>query len=67
MTGDASSLVLVVQIEEHRSEQHHALDHLLPIDVDADKVQARLTHGVLTLTLPKSESAKPKKIKVEAA
>ena len=40
---------------------------MLPIDVDADKVQARLTHGVLTLTLPKSESAKPKKIKVEAA
>jgi HSP20 family protein len=38
----------------------------LPVDVDADKVQARLAHGVLTLTLPKSAAAKPKKISVKA-
>jgi HSP20 family protein len=38
----------------------------LPVDVDADKVQARLANGVLTLTLPKSEAAKPKKISVKA-
>ena len=38
----------------------------LPIEVDANKVQARLSNGVLTLTLPKSEAAKPKKIAVKA-
>jgi HSP20 family protein len=38
----------------------------LPIEVDANKVQARLTNGVLTITLPKSEAAKPKKIAVKA-
>ena len=38
----------------------------LPVPVDADKVEARLTHGVLHLTLPKSEAAKPKKIPVKA-
>ena len=38
----------------------------LPVDVDANKVQARLVNGVLTLTLPKSEAAKPKKIAVKA-
>ena len=38
----------------------------LPVDVDANKVQARLVNGVLTLTLPKSEAAKPKKISVKA-
>ncbi len=38
----------------------------LPVEVDANKVQARLTNGVLTLTLPKSEAAKPKKIAVKA-
>jgi len=38
----------------------------LPVLVDADKVQARLVNGVLTVTLPKSEAAKPKKIPVKA-
>jgi HSP20 family protein len=36
----------------------------LPVDVEADKVQASLRHGVLTLTLPKAEAAKPRKINV---
>ena len=38
----------------------------LPTPVDADKVQARFEHGVLKLTLPKSEAAKPRKIAVKA-
>lgn len=33
-------------------------------DVDADKVEAELKNGVLTLRLPKSELAKPRKIKI---
>lgn len=37
----------------------------LPVPVDADKVQARLVNGVLTITLPKSEAAKPRKIPVQ--
>jgi HSP20 family protein len=32
--------------------------------VDSEKAQAQFEHGVLTLTLPKSESAKPRQIKV---
>ena len=36
----------------------------LPWDVDADKVEARLQDGVLTVRLPRSEGAKPKKIKI---
>ena len=38
----------------------------LPVPVDTDKVQARLANGILTITLPKSEQAKPKKIAVKA-
>jgi len=38
----------------------------LPIDVDAEKVRATLKDGVLTVTLPKAEEAKPKKITVKA-
>ena len=36
----------------------------LPTPVDADQVEAKINDGVLTLTLPKAESARPKKIKV---
>ena len=39
----------------------------LPIDVDADRVEATLKDGVLLVKLPKAESAKPKKIKVSAS
>jgi HSP20 family protein len=38
----------------------------LPVLVDADKVEARYEAGVLRLTLPKSEAAKPRKIAVAA-
>jgi HSP20 family protein len=38
----------------------------LPATVDADKVEAVNEHGVLTLTLPKSEAVKPKKITVKS-
>ncbi len=38
----------------------------LPVLVDADKVEAKYEHGVLKLTLPKSEAAKPRKITVKA-
>jgi HSP20 family protein len=38
----------------------------LPAPVDADKVDAKFEHGVLKLTLPKSEAARPRKIAVKA-
>lgn len=38
----------------------------LPGDVDAEKIEARCTDGVLTVTLPKSEKAKPKRIEVKS-
>ena len=37
----------------------------LPALVDADKVEATYEFGVLRLTLPKSEAAKPRKITVK--
>jgi HSP20 family protein len=36
----------------------------LPADVDSEKAKATLENGVLTLTLPKSEAAKPKQITI---
>jgi HSP20 family protein len=39
----------------------------LPGQVDANKVAAQSSNGVLTIVLPKAESAKPKQIAVKAS
>jgi HSP20 family protein len=36
----------------------------LPSEIEADQVQASIADGVLTLNLPKAESARPRKIQV---
>jgi HSP20 family protein len=36
----------------------------MPAEIQADKVEAKITDGVLTLSLPKAESAKPKRISI---
>jgi HSP20 family protein len=36
----------------------------LPSPIDAENVDARIADGVLTLTLPKAESARPKRINI---
>lgn len=38
----------------------------LPWEIDADRVEAALRDGVLTVTLPKCESCKPRKVEVKA-
>jgi HSP20 family protein len=37
----------------------------LPVEIDADTVEAVLQDGVLTITLPKEESAKPRQVEVK--
>jgi HSP20 family protein len=39
----------------------------LPLEVDANKVQADYRNGLLLVTLPKAERAKPKQIAVQVA
>jgi HSP20 family protein len=38
----------------------------LPAAIDAEHVEANITDGVLTLRLPKAESARPKQIKIRS-
>jgi len=39
----------------------------LTTDVDTGKIAAAMTHGVLTVKIPKAEQTKPRKIKIAAA
>ena len=38
----------------------------LPREIDADNVEAKITNGILSLSLPKVEAARPKQIKIVA-
>jgi len=37
----------------------------LPADIDTDKIEAECKNGILSITLPKAETAKPVKVKVK--
>ena len=63
------------QIAEEKTERVHRYERSygsfersfsLPNTVDADKVAASFENGVLTITLPKAEKAKPREIAVAA-
>jgi len=62
--------------QEKKGEQWHLRERrfgafqrsvALSTPVNSDQAQAHYEHGVLTLTLPKSEAAKPRQIKVTGA
>ncbi|HKP27914.1 MAG TPA: Hsp20/alpha crystallin family protein [Gemmatimonadales bacterium] len=38
----------------------------VPAAIDTDRIEASVEHGVLTVTLPKAEQAKPREIPVQA-
>lgn len=51
----------------HRSSRRTGRFELrtyLPSDVNADAVTAQLSDGILTVTVPKSEAAKPRKVEI---
>ncbi|CAN5230031.1 Hsp20/alpha crystallin family protein [soil metagenome] len=52
-------------LRKERSAGSFSRTLTLPSSVNADAVEARCEHGVLKLTLPKSEAAKPKRISVK--
>jgi HSP20 family protein len=54
--------------EQHLHERsYHRVQRrfTLPTTVDAEKVDAHLDNGVLTLTMPKKEEVRPRKIEVK--
>jgi HSP20 family protein len=49
-----------------RGTGHFERTIYLPTDLDAEKTEAHYEHGMLRLTLPKAESAKPRRISLTA-
>jgi HSP20 family protein len=67
ISGERKIEKLEEGVEVHRRERYYGKFQralTLPEPVVADKVKAEYKDGVLTVTLPKSEAAKPKKIDV---
>ncbi len=63
------------QVAEEQTERVHRYERTygafertftLPATVDAERITASYDKGVLTVTLPKAEKAKPRQIQVEA-
>ena len=57
------------RVSYHRKERPEGAFNrsvTLPMEVDAERVDARYTDGILTLTLPKAEQAKPRQIAVRS-
>jgi len=74
VTGSTVTLKVERQAEAKGDAQQQASSSYkfertfeLPAKVDADKVQAELRLGVLTVTLPKASETMPKQIAVKAA
>jgi HSP20 family protein len=55
-----------VWVRQERPVGKFSREVVLPVLVDPDRVEASYEHGVLKLTLPKHEAAKPRKITVKA-
>ena len=53
-------------VRERRSASFHR-SFVLPREADREKIEAGFKNGLLTLTIPKTESAKPKQIEVKKA
>lgn len=51
---------------KERAEGSFSRTVTLPTEVDSERVEARYANGILSLTLPKAEAAKPRQITVKA-
>ena len=52
---------------QERSPVRFSRSFALPAKVDAEKVQARVRHGLLTVTLPKVPESQPRRIAVRSS
>ena len=67
--GEIKEETEVKEAEYLRKERHYGKvqrSFTLPLAIDPNKVDAAFEHGVLTITLPKTEIVKPKTVTIKA-
>jgi HSP20 family protein len=67
--GETKSEIKNDKANYHRQERRYGSflrSVALPLAVQLDKADAKFADGVLTVTLPKAEAAKPRSIKIKA-
>lgn len=71
LTGEKPRTATEVKPEAFHREERAAGKFVrsleLPVEVDENKVKAEYTNGLLLVTLPKAEKAKPRQISVQVA
>jgi len=70
ISGERKAPEAFEDAEAHRQERFYGRFQrsvTLPVAVNRDSVKASYTDGILTVTLPKAEEAKPKQIAVNVA
>lgn len=55
----------LLSVKASRGERSYRQSVTIPCGVDSDKIEARLEDGVLSISLPKSQLAKPRKIAIK--
>ncbi|MDL2328241.1 Hsp20/alpha crystallin family protein [Desulfosarcina sp. OttesenSCG-928-A07] len=68
LAGDRKISEEAEDVRYHRREReagHFSRAIALPGDIDAGRVTARMTDGVLAVTVPKAEKAKPRQVKIQ--
>ena len=68
ITGDRQEEKEEKGLTFHRVERrtgHFSRTVVLPCEIDEDRIEAKSDDGVLTVSLPKTEAAQTKKIKVQ--
>jgi HSP20 family protein len=65
--GDGEPAQRVTWHRRERSDRAFERRIVLPVPIDTERVTARLTDGVLTVTCPKSAQAQPRKVEVRTA
>jgi len=64
--GPGANVKSMTAVRQERTEGNFEKTLRIPVKIDQNNINASFSNGILTITLPKSEEAKPKTITIEA-
>jgi len=64
--GPGANVKSMTAVRQERTEGNFEKTLRIPVKIDQNNINASFSNGILTITLPKAEEAKPKTITIEA-